>query len=104
VRRDDTGKPVFNPQLIIKLRAEALKDPECLRLLLEAHRFAAGSGLPIFANLSADTQHTASYSSTGFRLASDWKEDWELDTLQTGSIDTVIVNLPRIMYKASSVA
>ena len=40
------------------------------------------------------------FSTTGFRLASDWREDWELDTMQTGSVDTVIINLPRVMYKA----
>jgi anaerobic ribonucleoside-triphosphate reductase len=97
---DDKHKPVFNPRLIIKIRPEALKDPECASLLLKSHKLAAETGLPYFANLCPKEQKTASYTSTGFRLASDWKEDWELDTLQTGSVDSVIINLPRVMYEA----
>jgi anaerobic ribonucleoside-triphosphate reductase len=97
---DDKHKPVFNPSLIIKIRPEALKDPECASLLLKSHKLAAETGLPYFSNLCPKEQETASYTSTGFRLASDWKEDWELDTLQTGSVDSVIINLPRVMYDA----
>jgi anaerobic ribonucleoside-triphosphate reductase len=97
---DDTHKPVFNPRLIIKIRPEVLKDPECASLLFESHKLAAETGLPYFANLCPKEQKLASYTSTGFRLASDWREDWELDTLQTGSVDSVIINLPRVMYEA----
>jgi len=97
---DDKQKPIFNPRLIIKVRPEVLKDPECSSLLFESHKLAAETGLPYFANLSSPEQAAASYTSTGFRLASDWREDWELDTLQTGSVDSVIINLPRVMYEA----
>ena len=97
---DDEHKPVFNPRLIIKIRPEVLKDPECANLLFKSHKLAAETGLPYFANLCPKEQKAASYTSTGFRLASDWKEDWELDTLQTGSVDSVIINLPRVMYEA----
>ncbi len=98
--QDDKYKPIFNPRLIVKIRPETLKDPECAPFLLYAHKLAAETGLPYFANLVAPEQKSASYNSTGFRLASDWREDWELDTLQTGSVDTVIINLPRVMYRA----
>jgi anaerobic ribonucleoside-triphosphate reductase len=98
--QDDTRKPIFNPRLIVKIRPEVFKDQECVPLLLDAHKLAATNGLPYFANLCVPEQKTASYTSTGFRLASEWREDWELDTLQTGSIDTVIINLPRVMYRA----
>jgi anaerobic ribonucleoside-triphosphate reductase len=98
--QDDMHKPVFNPRLIIKIRPEALKDPQFASLLFESHKLAAETGLPYFANLCSPEQATASYTSTGFRLASDWREDWELDTMQTGSVDTVIINLPRVMYEA----
>ena len=100
VLKDDQNKPVFNPSLVIKVRPEVLEDPECVPLLFEAHKVAAETGLPYFANLCPKEQHLASYTSRGFRLAADWREDWELDTLQTGSIDTVIINLPRVMYEA----
>ena len=97
--QDDVNKPVFNPCLIIKLRPEVLKDPKCAPLLIEAHKLAE-SGLPYFANLCSSEQENASYTSMGFRLASDWRGDWELDTMQTGSVDSVIINLPRVMYEA----
>jgi ribonucleoside-triphosphate reductase len=97
---DDAHKPVFNPRLIIKICPEVLQDPECVSLLVKSHKLAAKTGLPYFANLCPPEQTQVSYTSTGFRLAANWREDWELDTLQTGSIDTVIVNLPRIMYEA----
>jgi ribonucleoside-triphosphate reductase len=100
VSEDDTHKPVFNPYLIIKIRPEAFKDRECASLLFESHKLAAETGLPFFANLCSKEQKTASYTSTGFRLASEWRGDWELDTLQTGSVDSAIVNLPRVMYEA----
>lgn len=100
--QDDTRKPIFNPHLMVKIRAETLKDPECTPFLFGAHKLAAETGLLYFANLVAPEQKLASYSSTGFRLASDWREDWELDTLQTGSVDTVIINLPRVMYRAGT--
>jgi ribonucleoside-triphosphate reductase len=98
--KDDQQKPVFNPRLILKIRPEALKDPECATLLFESHRLAAETGIPYFANLCPEEQEMASYTSTGFRLGSDWREDWELDTMQTGSVDSVIINLPRVMYEA----
>jgi ribonucleoside-triphosphate reductase len=97
---DDKHKPVFNPRLIIKIRSEVLKDPDCATLLFESHKLAAETGLPYFANLCPKEQNQAAYTSTGFRLASDWRGDWELDTLQTGSMDNVIINLPRVMYEA----
>jgi anaerobic ribonucleoside-triphosphate reductase len=97
---DDLHKPVFNPHLILKIRPEVLKDKECSSLLFESHKLAAETGLPYFANLCPKNQKMASYTSTGFRMASNWRGDWELDTLQTGGVDSVIINLPRVVYEA----
>ena len=97
---DDKHKPVFNPSLIIKIRPEVLKNKECEPLLFKSHRLAAETGVPYFANLCPKEQTSASYTATGCRFASDWKGDWELDTLQTGNIDNVIINLPRVAYEA----
>jgi len=97
---DDKHKPVFNPSLIIKIRPEVLKNKECEALLFKSHRLAAETGLPYFANLCPKEQTSASYTATGCRFATDWKGDWELDTLQTGNIDNVIINLPRVAYEA----
>jgi len=97
---DDKHKPVFNPSLIIKIRPEVLKNKECEALLFKSHRLAAETGLPYFANLCLKEQTSTSYAATGCRFAADWKGDWELDTLQTGNIDNVIINLPRVAYEA----
>lgn len=102
VSEDDRHKPVFNPHLIMKIRPEILKDKECTSLLFESHKLAAEKGLPYFANLCFKGQEKASYTSTGFRLSPDWREEWELDTLQTGSVESVIINLPRLMYEAGN--
>ncbi len=99
---DDRHKPVFNPHLIVKIRPEVLEDKYCASLLFDSHKLAAEKGLPYFANLCFKKQEKASYTSTGFRLASDWREEWELDTLQTGSVESVIINLPRVMYEAGN--
>jgi len=97
---DDKHKPIFNPSLIIKIRPEVLKNRECEALLLKSHRLAAEKGVPYFANLCQKGQKHVSYTATGCRFAADWKGDWELDTLQTGNIDKVIINLPRLSYEA----
>lgn len=100
ISEDDKHKPVFNPSLIVKLRPEVVESKECEPLLLKSHKLAAEKGLPYFANLCAKGQRQASYTATGCRFASDWKNDWALDTLQTGNIDSVIINLPRVSYEA----
>ncbi len=100
VSEDDRHKPIFNPSLILKLRPEVLGNKECSNVLYQFHRLAAEKGLPYFANLQSRSQKHTSYTATGCRFASDWKGDWELDTLQTGSIDNVSLNLPRASYDA----
>ncbi|MDH5734094.1 MAG: hypothetical protein OEY88_10005 [Candidatus Bathyarchaeota archaeon] len=97
---DEKHRPLFNPSLIVKIRPEALGNQECESLLFQSHRLAAEKGIPYFANLCNKNQRYTSYTATGFRLAAEWKKDWELDTLQTGSVDSVILNLPRATYEA----
>jgi anaerobic ribonucleoside-triphosphate reductase len=97
---DDKHKPIFNPSLIMKIRPEALRSKECHDLLYHSHRLAAERGLPYFANLSPKEEQQTSYTATGCRFGADWREDWELDTLRTGSVDNVIINLPRAAYDA----
>jgi len=93
-------KPVFIPSLIVKIRPEVLKNRECEPVLLQSHKLAAESGTPYFANLCLPKQNCASYTMTGCKFTNDWTGDWELDTLRTGNIDSVFINLPRISYRA----
>jgi len=100
MRAGDGGRPVFNPGLVVKLRPEALDDEECEPLLRRCHRLASEFGTPCFANLCFEGQEGASYAATGSRFPSDWTGDPELDALRTGSLDSVVVNLPRVSYDA----
>jgi anaerobic ribonucleoside-triphosphate reductase len=92
-------RPLFQPSLIVKLRSETLSSKDAGPPLVLAHRLAGERGLPIFANLAWRKQSHASYSATGCRFDCDWKGDWELDTLRMGSVDSVLVNLPRLTYE-----
>jgi len=99
---DDEHKPIFDPSLIMKIRPEVLTNMECHDLLYQSHRLAAERGLPYFANLCPADEQQTSYTTTGRRFGIDWTEDWELDTLRTGSLDNVIMNLPRASYDAGT--
>lgn len=98
ILEESRDRPVFNPSLVIKLRPETLENSECQPILLQAHQLATLTGTPYFANLCPEKQRFASYAATGTRLGTEWKNDWELDTLQTGKLDNVAINLPRITY------
>ena len=100
MREESQSRPIFNPSFVLKIRPEALESSECGTLLFNAHCLAAEKGLPYFANLLWKKQECTSYTATGMRLSDDWKKDWELDTLRTGSIDNVILNLPRLTCEA----
>ncbi len=93
-------KPVLQPSLVVKIRPETLQNKECESLLHLAHKIAAERGLPYFANLCPEEQTYASYTATGCRFSNDWKQDWELDTNRTSSLDSVLVNLPRVAYES----
>lgn len=100
IQEESRHKPILNPSLILKIRPEVFASKECDSTLFKAHCLAAEKGILYFANLGSKEQERASYTATGLRLSDNWKKDWELDTLRTGNIDNVIVNLPRLIYEA----
>lgn len=89
-------KPLLNPKLIVKIRPETLKDGAATDILLKAHHLASERGTIYFANLSGEDGQRAVFSPSGCTLKADFKEDWEIDTLRTGILGIVTVNLPRI--------
>ncbi|MGB9741211.1 MAG: anaerobic ribonucleoside-triphosphate reductase [Candidatus Bathyarchaeales archaeon] len=89
-------KPLLNPKLIVKLRPEVFIEEKAKETLLNAHRLALERGLPYFANLSVKGLWASAFSHSGFRLDADMQGDWEIDTLRTGCLGYVTVNLPRI--------
>lgn len=96
----NTQGHVFTSNLIFNIRHKALKSRESEALLLKVHELSAKNGKPYFANLVPRWQKDALYFATGTRLASNWTKDWEIDTVRTGNLDIVVINLPRLTYEA----
>ncbi len=95
---ESVQKPLFNPKIIVKIRSETLTDPRAKALLLKAHNLASEKGVPYFANLLEKNLEHSVFSASGSRFDADLSGDWEVDTLRTGCLGYVTVNLPRIVY------
>jgi anaerobic ribonucleoside-triphosphate reductase len=73
-----------------------------LAVLLKAHVLAAEKGMPYFANMLAKESEYTAFSSSGTKLAPDLTGDWETDTLRTGCLGYVTINLPRIAHECAN--
>ncbi len=93
---ESSCKPIFSPKIIIKINSAALTDEKAKVTLLKAHHLAAKSGVPFFANMTNEKNENVAFSSSGIKFASDLTGDWETDTLRTGCLGCVIINMPRI--------
>ena len=93
---ESTCKPLLNPKLVIKINSAALADENAKSILLKAHQLAAKSGIPYFANMTKKENENDAFSSSGVKFAADLTGDWETDTLRTGCLGCVTINLPRI--------
>ncbi|NWG10576.1 ArsR family transcriptional regulator [Candidatus Bathyarchaeota archaeon] len=91
-------KPLFNPKAIIKIRSETFTNERAKTILLKAHQLSLEKGLPYFANSLGKNRKHSVFSASGFRLDANLSKDWEIDTLRTGCLGCVTVNLPRITY------
>jgi ribonucleoside-triphosphate reductase len=97
---ESSPKPLLNPKLILKINNEALLDENAKALLLKAHSLAAEKGTPYFVNmLQAEGKYTA-FSASGCKFEADLSGDWETDTLRTGCLGCVTINLPRIVHES----
>jgi ribonucleoside-triphosphate reductase (formate) len=94
-----TAKPLMNPRLVIKINLEVLKDENSKDILLKAHTLAAQQGMLYFANNGAKETAYSAFSSSGTKLSPDLTGDWETDTLRTGCLGSVTINLPRIVQE-----
>jgi ribonucleoside-triphosphate reductase len=92
-------KPLFNPKIILKIRSETFSNDREREILLQAHQLASDKGIPYFANLTRKERIYDVFSASGYRLKADLKKDWEIDTLRTGNLGHVAVNLPRIVHQ-----
>ena len=96
---ESSQKPVLNPKLIIKINNETLTDENASALLLKAHSIAADKVAVYFANMLHKEGKNAVFSASGVKLEAELTEDWETDTLRTGCLGYVTVNLPRIIHE-----
>ena len=97
---ENAKKPLLNPKLIIKINQESLADENAKVILLKAHRLAAERGTPYFANLTKKETENTVFSPSGAKLSADLTGDWETDTLRTGCLGCVTMNLPRITQES----
>jgi anaerobic ribonucleoside-triphosphate reductase len=96
---ENSYKPLFNPKIIIKINDASLADENAKVTLLKAHQLAAKVGVPFFANMIKKENVNVAFSSSGIKFDSDLTGDWETDTLRTGCLGWVIVNMPRIVQE-----
>ncbi len=89
----------FRCRFLVKIRTETFTDPRAKAVLLKAHNLAARRGGLFFAYLPREIEKSV-FSPLGTQLAADFHEDWEIDTLRTGHLGAVTLNLPRIAYES----
>ncbi len=93
---ESSPKPLFSPKLVIKIGSTALNDENAKVALQKAHQLAVQCGTPYFANTTNKEGENTAFSASGVKLASDLTGDWETDTLRTGCLGYVTINMPRI--------
>ncbi|MEM2994565.1 MAG: anaerobic ribonucleoside-triphosphate reductase [Candidatus Bathyarchaeia archaeon] len=92
-------KPLFNPNIIFKIRPETFADEKAKEILLKAYQLASERGMVYFANLLEKERMHSVFSASGFRLKANLSGDWEIDTLRTGNRALITLNMPRIAYE-----
>jgi ribonucleoside-triphosphate reductase len=93
---ESTAKPLLNPKLVIRVTPAAFTDESAKALLRKAHQLATQGANPYFANLTKKDTENWAYAASGTKFSSDLTGEWETDTLRTGCLGCVTVNLPRI--------
>jgi ribonucleoside-triphosphate reductase len=96
---ESSPKPLLNPKLILKINNEAFVDENARAVLLKAHSLAAEKGTTYFAYMLQEGKYAA-FSVSGCKFEADLTGDWETDTLRTGCLGHVTINLPRIVHES----
>jgi len=97
---DYMGKFHLFPNTIWMLRKEMMKS-EFEEDLLAVHQLSSKFSTPYFGNCFPEwTGGHSNIMGCRTRLNANWTGDWDLDTLRTGNLAYVTINLPRIAYKA----
>ena len=93
-------KPVQNPKIIVKVRPEVFNDNRAEKILIQAHRLASEGGAVNFASPFGDSGKNSTFLVSGCKIDADWSGDWEIDTIRTGILGCVTINVPRIAYES----
>jgi ribonucleoside-triphosphate reductase len=94
--------PLFNPKIIIKISDESFNDENILKILRKAHNLAFEKGNIFFENVSHEKTSWKVFSASGIKLSNDLSGDWETDTLRTGCLGIIAINLPRIVLECEN--
>jgi len=97
---ESSPKPLLNPRLVLKIGKETVTDERARAVLLKAHILAADRGILYFANTLQKGEKNTVFSASGCKLEADLTGDWETDTLRTGCLGVVTVNLSRIVHES----
>jgi anaerobic ribonucleoside-triphosphate reductase len=100
LKEESFSKPLLNPKLIVKINNETIADENARVALLKAHSFVAEGGIIYFAHTLKKGEKNTVFSASGCKLEADLTGDWETDTLRTGCLGVVTVNLPRIVHES----
>jgi len=98
---ESAKKPLVNPKLVIGINKDGLTDESTKAILLKAHQLAAEKGTIYFADVTKKDAENTAFSANGFKLSADLTGDWETDTLRTGCLGCVTINLPRIVQECA---
>jgi anaerobic ribonucleoside-triphosphate reductase len=98
---ENKPKPLLNPGIIIHITDDSLTKEKSRELLTKAHSLAAEKGIIYFAKMPRN-EKILSFSSTGYKLDTELTGDWETDTIRTGNLGIVTINLPRIAHESEN--
>ncbi|NHI93609.1 MAG: hypothetical protein EAX96_14070 [Candidatus Lokiarchaeota archaeon] len=99
---DNNSRPFLIPNCFFKLKDAYLDNSEMENCIQKLNELIVLNGTPFLINLNktkvgSNVNQTSSLESLKF----DWK-DPEIDTLRTGNLDWIIINLPRIAIEADN--
>ncbi len=95
---ESNPKPLLNPRIILKISKETFANDFAKEILKKAFNLVAAKGILYFANTTEERNTT--FSATGAKFETDLTGDWETDTLRTGCLGMVTINLPRIVCES----
>ena len=102
ISEEDIIQPLLNPKVIVRISEKAFKDKNSLKILEKAHHLAYERGNIYFENTSVGKTKWKVFSSSGIKFSTDLSGDWETDTLRTGCLGSVVLNLPRIVHESEN--